>query len=188
MTYHALEYVKTQGPQLDLDQYGGITQVRGDERLYEAARAGLSAPPLDAVLGYSLKENLLADGTRADIGGKTPVTGPVWYLDADGGPTYRLRRPDTYTLITVRAEPGDAPAAYVEILAGEMQDALECALLALARAPAYASCVVSLEDDDTPYRGETATVAAGARALRLMREDFISTVRAKPLTEGAGVD
>lgn len=88
------------------------------------------------MLGYTSKENLHADGTRADISGKTPVTRPVWYLDADGGPNYRLRRPDTYTLITVRAEPGDAPAAYVEILAGEMQGALECALLALARTPA----------------------------------------------------
>lgn len=88
------------------------------------------------MLGFTSKENLHDDGTRADISGKTPVTGPVWYLDADGGPNYRLRRPDTYTLITVRAEPGDAPAAYVEIMAGEMQDALECALLALARTPA----------------------------------------------------
>jgi hypothetical protein len=181
--YHALELVKTLGPQLDLDQHGRITQVRGDERLYETARAGLSAPPLDAVLGYTSKENLRADGTPADISGKTPVEGPVWYLDADGGPTYRLRRPDTYTLITVRAEPGGDHSAYVEILAGEMQDALECALLALAREPAYASCVVSLEDDDTTYLGETATVTAGARALRLMREDFISTVTAKPLPE-----
>lgn len=88
------------------------------------------------MLGDASKENLRADGTRADLDGKTPVTGPVWYLDADGGPNYRLRCPDTYTLITVRAAPGDAPAAYVEILAGEMQDALECALLALARTPA----------------------------------------------------
>lgn len=183
MTYHALELVKTRGPQLDVDQLGCIMQVRGDERLYEAARAGLSAPPLESVLGYTSKEDLRADGTPADISGKTPVTGPVWYLDADGGPTYRLRRPDTYTLITVRVEPGDAPAAYVEILAGEMQDALECALLALSRTPAYTSCVVSLEDDDTPYLGETAVVTAGARALRLMREDFIRTVTAKPLPE-----